>query len=154
MGYDRYSGKHTRELDILLIENDPAMAYLTKEAFREAGLLDRITVTPNGDEAISYLRRDSKYQGEPYPDLIFLDLHLPRKSGFEVLTEIKVNPKISSTPVVVVSGSSDPREIRKAYELHANCYIRKPDNLDEFLNFVQVCFSFWGPVALLPEKSD
>lgn len=154
MGYDQYSGEHNRALDILLIENDPAMALLTREAFREAGLMDRISVVKNGDEALAYLKRDSGYQGEPYPDLIFLDLHLPKKSGFEVLTEIKVNPKTSATPVVIVSGSTNPAEVRKAYQLHANCYIRKPDNLDEFLNFVQVCFAFWGPIALLPEKSE
>lgn len=153
MGYDQYSGQHNRELDILLIENDPAMALLTREAFREAGMIDRISVVQNGDDALEFLKRDSRYQGEPYPDLIFLDLHLPKKSGFEVLREIKVNPKTSATPVVIVSGSSNPVEIRKAYELHANCYIRKPDNLDEFLNFVQVCFAFWGPLAILPEKS-
>lgn len=154
MGYDRNSGTHTRELDILLIENDPSMALLTKEAFREAGLYDRIIAVSNGNEAMAYLRREPKYSTEPYPDLIFLDLHLPKKSGFEVLTEIKHNPSFSATPVVVVSGSSDPKEIRKAYELHASCYIRKPDNLDEFLRFIQVCFAFWGPIALLPEKPD
>ncbi len=98
------------------------------------------------------MRREANFQNEPYPDLIFLDLHLPRKSGFEVLVEIKHNGRFCGTPVVVVSGSSDPREIRKAYELHANCYIRKPDNLDEFLHFVRVCFDFWGPIAVLPEK--
>ncbi len=154
MGYDRISGNHNRELDILLIENDPAMALLTKEAFREAGLFERIIVVQNGDDALSYLRRESKYIGQPYPDLIFLDLHLPRKSGFEVLEEIKDNPHLCAIPVVVISGSSDPREIRKAYELHASCYIRKPDSLDEFLHFLQVCFAFWGPIALLPERPD
>jgi CheY-like chemotaxis protein len=154
MGYEQYSGEHNRRLDILLIENDPAMALLTKEAFREAGLMDRLVVVQNGDEALGYLRREGSYEKEPYPDLIFLDLHLPRKSGFEVLGEIKINPRTCATPVVVVSGSSDPREIRKAYELHASCYIRKPDSLDEFLNFIQVCFAFWGPVAVLPQKPD
>lgn len=154
MGYDQYSGQHTRELDILLVENDPAMALLTKVAFREAGMMDRISVVQNGDDALEFLRHGSKYEGEPYPDLIFLDLHLPKKSGLEVLTEIKLNPRTCATPVVIVSGSSNPSEIRKAYELHASCYIRKPDNLDEFLNFVKVCFAFWGPIAILPEKSD
>src|SRR5579875_44273 len=115
MGYDRFSGDHNRELDILLIENDPAMALLTKEAFKEAGLFERITVVHNGDDALAYLRREAKYSGHPYPDLIFLDLHLPRKSGFEVLEEIKENAHLCATPVVVISGSSDPREVRKAY---------------------------------------
>jgi chemotaxis family two-component system response regulator Rcp1 len=154
MGYDQHSGTHNRELDILLIENDPSMAFLTKEAFREAGLSDRIVAVPNGNDAMAYLRREGKYIAHPYPDLIFLDLHLPKKSGFEVLAEIKDNPNFCVTPIVVVSGSSDPAEIRKAYELHASCYIRKPDNLDDFLRFVQVCFAFWGPIALLPQKPD
>lgn len=154
MGYDQLSGNHNRELDILMIENDPAMALLTKEAFREAGLLDRIIVVQNGDDAMAYLHGEAPYRGQPYPDIIFLDLHLPKKSGFEVLQEIKLNPHVRATPVVVVSGSADPAEIRKAYELHASCYIRKPDNLDQFLNFVQVCFAFWGPIAVLPEKPN
>jgi two-component system, chemotaxis family, response regulator Rcp1 len=154
MGFDHVSGTHTQELDILLIENDPSMALLTKEAFREAGLSDRLIAVPDGNDAMAYLKREAKYKDHPYPDLIFLDLHLPKKSGFEVLTEIKHNPHFSATPVVVISGSSDPSEIRKAYELHASCYIRKPDNLDDFLKFVQICFAFWGPIAILPQKPD
>ncbi len=140
------------ELDILLIENDPAMARLTKEACREAGLFEQIFSVPDGDDALAYLRREPKYADEPFPDLIFLDLHLPKKSGLEVLSEIKANPKLCLTPVVVVSGSADPDEVRKAYELHASCYVRKPDNLDDFLRFVQVCFTYWGSFVTLPPK--
>jgi CheY-like chemotaxis protein len=142
------------QLDILLIENDPAMAALTKEAFCEAGMHEQIICVPNGDEALAFLRREEKYHQHPFPDMIFLDLHLPKKSGFDVLLELKANPKLSAIPVVVISGSADPREIRKAYELHASCYVRKPDNLDEFLRFVQVSFAFWGTVAVLPEKPN
>ena len=142
------------ELDILLIENDPAAARLTKEAMREAGLMESVVAFPDGDEALSYLRREGKHQGHPYPDLIFLDLHLPRKSGLEVLREIKSNPRLRVTPVVVVSGSDDPHEVREAYELHASCYIRKPDNLPQFLAFIQICFQFWGTVVTLPEKPE
>jgi two-component system, chemotaxis family, response regulator Rcp1 len=144
----------SNELDILLIENDPAMANLTKIAFREAGLFERIFCVQNGDEALAYLREEPKYAGRPFPDLIFLDLHLPKKSGLETLTEIKANRKLCAIPVVVVSGSSDPDEIRQAYELHASCYVRKPDDLDDFLRFIAVCFTFWGSVVSLPPKPD
>jgi two-component system, chemotaxis family, response regulator Rcp1 len=147
-------GSRNNELDILLIENDPAMAALTKEAFCEAGMKDQLICVPNGDEALAFLRREQRYAQHPYPDLIFLDLHLPRKSGLEVLSEIKNNPKLSAIPIVVISGSADPREIKKAYELHASCFVRKPNDLDEFLRFVQVCFLFWGTVAVLPQKPD
>ncbi len=140
------------KLDILIVENDPATARLTKEAFCEAGLRDGVRSVPDGDEALAYLRREDKYSKHPHPDMIFLDLHLPKKSGLEVLAEIKENPRLRITPVVVVSGSADPKEVREAYELHASCYIRKPDDLHQFLKFIQICFEFWGTVATLPEK--
>ena len=146
--------ERNNELDILLIENDPAMARLTKEASREVGIYEQIFSVPSGEEAMAYLRREGKYASEPYPDIIFLDLHLPKKSGFDVLSEIKANPKLCATPVVVISGSADPSEIRKAYELHASCYVRKPDNLEDFLRFIQVCFEFWGSVVTLPPKPE
>lgn len=142
-----------QQLDILLIENDPAMAYLTREALREAGLVRGLTSIPNGDDAISYLRADSKYRERNHPDIIFLDLHLPRRSGFDVLQEIKSNSKLALTPVVVISGSANPDEIRKAYELHASCYIRKPNDLEQFLHFMRICFQFWGSVVTLPAAS-
>ncbi len=141
------------KLDILLIENDPAAARLTKEAFREAGLMHGVRSVPDGDEALAYLRREDKYADHPYPDVIFLDLHLPKKSGLEVLAEIKGNPRLLVTPVVVVSGSADPHEIREAYELHASCYVRKPDDLHNFLKFIRICFEFWGEVVTLPPKT-
>ncbi len=117
-------------------------------------MLEQIVSLPNGDEALAYLRREQRHADQPYPDLIFLDLHLPRKSGLEVLTEIKANPKLNAIPIVVISGSADPREVKRAYELHASCYVRKPNDLDEFLRFIQVCFLFWGTIAVLPEKPD
>jgi CheY-like chemotaxis protein len=142
------------QLDVLIIENDPAAARLTKEAFHEVGLMKAVTSVPNGEEALAYLRREGEYHSKPQPDVVFLDLHLPKKSGLEVLAEIKSNPRLSVTPVVVVSGSEDPKEIREAYELHASCYIRKPDDLHQFLRFIQVCFDFWGSVVTLPPKPE
>jgi len=141
-------------LDVLIIENDPAAARLTKEAFREAGLMEGVRSLPDGDQALAYLRREQAYKDHPHPDVIFLDLHLPRKSGLEVLHEIKTNPKLRATPVVIVSGSADPNEIREAYELHASCYIRKPDDLHHFLHFIRICYEFWGSIVELPPKPE
>jgi len=139
-------------LDILIIENDPATARLTKEAFREAGMMDAVVAVPDGDIALAYLRREGHYANEPQPDLVFLDLHLPKKSGLEVLAEIKGNPALKLVPVVVVSGSANPAEIREAYELHASCYVRKPDDLDQFIAFARSCYEFWGKSVLFPGK--
>jgi two-component system, chemotaxis family, response regulator Rcp1 len=141
-----------RRLDVLLIENDPAAACLTKEAFKEAGMKEIVNSVPDGDEALAYLRREKKYALHPHPDIIFLDLHLPKKSGLEVLAELKENPDLALTPVVVVSGSENPAEVRKAYELHASCYIRKPDDLGEFLKFIRTCYEFWGMLVTLPSQ--
>jgi len=139
-------------LDILLIENDPAAAVLTREAFKEVGLHEGVTSVRDGDEAIAYLRNEQNYSEHFHPDVIFLDLHLPKVSGLEVLQEIKKNPAWSPTPVVIVSGSADPAEIRRAYELHASCYIRKPSDLEEFLRFIRICYEFWGSVVTLPNE--
>jgi two-component system, chemotaxis family, response regulator Rcp1 len=144
------SGRNLQNLNILLIENDLAAARLTKEAFREAGLGEGVRSVPDGEEALAYLRREEKYANHPHPDVIFLDLHLPKMSGLEVLAEIKRNPRLLVTPVVVVSGSADPHEIREAYELHASCYVRKPDDLHNFLKFIRICYEFWGEVVTLP----
>jgi two-component system, chemotaxis family, response regulator Rcp1 len=140
------------KLDVWIIENDPASATLTREAFRLAGLHEGVVSIPDGDKALALLRRQDEYSDFPHPDLICLDLHLPKKSGFEILAEIKSDPKLKVTPVLVISGSDNPREVQKAYELHASCYIRKPDDLDGFLRFVKICFDFWGDVVTLPAK--
>lgn len=146
------AGGGARKLDILVIENDPAAARLIKEAFKEAGLTEGVNSVPNGDEALAFLRREDKYSHHPYPDIIFLDLHLPRKSGLEVLKELKSQERLRLTPVVVVSGSGDPKEVREAYELHASCFVRKPDNLDDFLRFVSSCYEFWGSSVIFPQN--
>lgn len=145
---------HNDKLDILIVENDPAAARLTMECFKEAGLKDRVICLPDGDEALALLRREERYAGHPHPDLICLDLHLPRKSGLQVLAEIKNDPALKLVPVVVISGSENPDEIREAYELHASCYIRKPNDLDQFIRFIQVCFEFWGSVVSLPPPAE
>ncbi|HEY1948009.1 MAG TPA: response regulator [Bryobacteraceae bacterium] len=142
-------------LQILLIENDPAIAALTILAFEEAGLHDGVVSVHNGEDAMLYLRNAEQQQaGTVRPNMIFLDLHLPKISGLQVLEEIKRNAHWRATPVVVVSGSADPAQIREAYELHASCYVRKPDDLDQFLRFAQACFQFWGQLVTLPAPAD
>ena len=152
--FDDMSASSRQKLHILIVENDPAAVHLTKEAFREAGLTEAIMSVPDGEEALALLRRKGKYTEHPHPDLIFLDLHLPKKSGLEVLAEIKEHPKLKITPIVVVSGSANPKEVREAYQLHASCYIRKPDDLFEFLQFIKICYEFWGTVVTLPSKPE
>ena len=143
-----------RNLDVLIIENDPAAARLTKEAFKAAGLSDGVLSLPDGDHALAALRREDGFKDHPHPDLICLDLHLPKKSGLAVLEELKNDPQLRLTPVIVISGSDDPQEVRAAYELHASCYIRKPNDLDSLLQFIQVCYDFWGSVVTLPPKAE
>lgn len=144
----------TERLEILIVENDPATARLTLEAFHEAGIHDGVICVPDGDKALAYLRHEGVHKDAPHPDLIFLDLHLPKKSGLEVLSEIKGSKRLAVTPVVVVSGSEDPREVRLAYELHASCYIRKPNDLHQFLSFIAICYQFWGTVVSLPMTEE
>ena len=147
------SRSNTSTFEVLIVENDPAASRLTQEAFRETGVTEGVRCVRDGDEALALLRGEGQYAGEPHPDIIFLDLHLPKKSGLEVLKEIKATQRLQAMPVVVVSGSDDPREVREAYELHASCYIRKPNDLHQFLRFIAVCYEFWGTVATLPPKS-
>lgn len=113
-----------------------------------------IHTVKDGDEALAFLRREEQYANHPFPDIIFLDLHLPKKSGLEVLAELKSNAKLTSIPVVIVSGSDNPQQVRAAYELHASCYIRKPHELDEFFRFIRTSFEFWGSVVTFPAKPD
>lgn len=154
MPSDSRVSTHNEKLDVLIVENDPAMARATYEAFRMAGLDHQVQILPDGDEALAYLRRTAPHGSAPHPDLICLDLHLPRTSGLDVLEELKRDPKLRLTPVIVVSGSDNPDEVRRAYELHASCFIRKPDDLDRFLRFIQVCFEFWGTFVTLPANPE
>jgi CheY-like chemotaxis protein len=146
----RGSKKRNGKLDVLIVENDPAAARLTKEAFRIAGLEHEIVTLPDGDRALGLLRQEEEFADQPFPDLICLDLHLPKKSGLQVLAELKSDPQLKSIPVIVLSGTDDPDEVREAYELHASCFVRKPNDLDQFVWFIKVCFDFWGMVVTLP----
>jgi chemotaxis family two-component system response regulator Rcp1 len=133
----------SNNLEILIIEDDISTAFLTKEAFRLNDLHHNLICLPDGEEALDYLHRDE----EELPHLICLDLHLPKVPGLHVLAELKRDPKLRRIPVIVLSGTNNPKEVREAYELHASCFIHKPADLNDFLRFVKVCFEFWGTVV-------
>jgi chemotaxis family two-component system response regulator Rcp1 len=140
-------------LAIMIVESNPAEARLIAEAFRDAGLTGGIQQLHDGEEALSALRREPPFHNDALPDLILLDLNLPRKSGFEVLQEIRTSDEVDCIPIIILSGSSNPADIRKAYVLGANCYIRKPNDLDDFMSVIQTCYQFWSRAASLPPKS-
>jgi chemotaxis family two-component system response regulator Rcp1 len=140
----------SRTIEILLVEDNPGDARLTLEAFKEGKVLNHLTVMRDGVEALAYLRKEGAYAGARTPDLILLDLNLPRKSGREVLSEIKVDPRLMTIPVVVLTTSADEQDVARAYSEHANCYITKPVDLEQFLRVVHSIESFWLTLVRLP----
>lgn len=140
----------SRLIDILLVEDNPGDVRLTEEALREGKVKNRLFVVNDGVEAIAYLRREADYQTAVKPDLILLDLNLPRKDGRQVLEEIKADPGLRTIPVVVLTTSDAEEDILKSYNLHANCYITKPVDLEQFLRIVQSIEDFWLSVVKLP----
>jgi CheY-like chemotaxis protein len=137
-------------IEILLVEDSPDDADLTVDALREGRVRNRITVVDNGVDALAYLRREGKYQGAPRPDLILLDLNLPRKNGREVLAEVKQDPDLLRIPVVIMTSSDDEKDVLAAYNHHANCYITKPVDLDQFIGVVKSIEHFWFSIVKLP----
>jgi len=141
---------NSRPIEILLVEDNPGDARLTLEAFKEGRVLNNFTVIKDGVEALAYLRRDGPYASSVEPDLILLDLNLPKKDGREVLAEIKNDKHLMKIPVVVLTTSAAEEDIARAYSRHANCYITKPVDLDQFLRVVQSIESFWLSLVNLP----
>jgi len=137
-------------VDILLVEDNPGDVRLTREALREAKFRNELYVAEDGVEAIAFLRREGQYADAVRPHLILLDLNLPRKDGREVLAEIKEDPDLKRIPVVVLTTSQAEADIIKAYNLHANCYINKPVDLDQFLTVVKSIEDFWLAIVKLP----
>jgi chemotaxis family two-component system response regulator Rcp1 len=137
--------------EILLVEDSPGDVRLTREAFKDAKMHINLHVASDGIEAMNFLKREGKYGNVPRPDLIMLDLNLPRKDGREVLEEIKENPALMSIPVVILTTSACDEDILRSYLLHANCYITKPVDLDGFLKVVASIDSFWLSIVKLPE---
>ena len=140
-----------RPIEILLVEDNPGDARLTMEALKDAKVRNHIATVGDGVEAMSFLRRKDTYADAPRPDLILLDLNLPRKDGREVLAEVKTDPDLKRIPVVVLTTSTAEEDILKTYDLHANCYITKPVGLGQFVNIVQSFERFWLTIVKLPE---
>jgi CheY-like chemotaxis protein len=138
-----------RQIDILVVESNPAETFLTSEAFKAAGLTSGFTSVSSGEDALSYVHKQGAYADAKTPDVIFLDLSLPGVTGLEVLKAIKTTPHLMHIPVVVASGTEDPEHIRAVYALNGNCFMRKPNDLTQFLKFVKTCFEFWGNIVTL-----
>jgi CheY-like chemotaxis protein len=143
-----------RPIEILLVEDNPGDVRLTMEGLREAKVCNRIHSVYDGMEALAFLNREGSYINVPFPDLILLDLNLPKKDGREVLASIKANEKIKHIPVVVLTTSKSEEDIVKSYELQANCYVTKPVDLDQFLEVVKTISDFWLAVVKLPTGGD
>lgn len=143
-------GERTRAVEILLVEDNPDDIDLTIEAFRESSSASRLNVVENGVEALAYLRREGDYAAVPRPDLILLDLNLPKKTGHEVLAEIKTDPNLRRIPVVVLTTSAADADVTRSYDLAANCYITKPLELEAFFGVVRLVDRFWRDAATLP----
>jgi len=141
---------HGRPIEILLVEDNPADVRLMREALKDSKVRNDLHVVEDGVEAMSYLRREEKYSKCPFPDLILLDLNLPKKSGLEVLAEIKKDEELKKTPVVILTTSKSDEDIVKSYNLHANCYISKPVDLEQFIRMIRTTEDFWLTIVKLP----
>jgi CheY-like chemotaxis protein len=141
---------HGEPIEILLVEDNPDDADLTVGALREGRVRNRVTVVDDGVEAMAYLRREGRHTAAPRPDLILLDLNLPRKNGREVLAEVKQDPSLRRIPVVVMTSSDDEKDVLAAYNLYVNCYVTKPVDLDQFIKVIRTIEHFWLSVVKLP----
>lgn len=141
-----------KPIEILLVEDNPGDVRLTREAFKEGKVLNNLSVVEDGAEAMAFLRQQGKYADVPRPDLILLDLNLPKKDGREVLPEIKEDTNLKRIPVVVLTTSKAEQDILKTYNLHANCYVTKPVDLEQFISVVRFVQHFWLSVVKLPPE--
>jgi CheY-like chemotaxis protein len=142
--------RHGRAVEVLLVEDNPGDVRLTQEAFKDGRVYVNLTVAMDGVEAMEILRREGQHASKPRPDLILLDLNLPRKNGREVLEEIKADEELKRIPVIVMTTSKAEQDIYRAYNLNANCYVTKPVDLDDFLNVVRSIEDFWLTIVTLP----
>lgn len=139
-----------RAVEILLVEDNPGDVRLTLEALRENRLHNNLHVVEDGEEAMAFLRRESGYADVPRPDLILLDLNLPKKDGREVLAEIKEDPNLKRIPVVILTTSLAEEDVFSMYDLYANCYVTKPVDLEQFIKVVRTIEEFWVTIVKLP----
>jgi len=148
------NGTNFGPIEILLVEDNPGDVRLTVEALKEGKVANRINIAVDGMDAMAFLRREGRYAEAPTPDLILLDLNLPRKNGREVLAEIKMDHGLARIPVVVLTSSQAEKDIIMTYDLHANCYITKPVDFDQFIDVIKSIENFWFTVVKLPPKDE
>ncbi len=144
--------RRVRPINILLVEDSPADVRLTREALKEAKVLNTLHVVQDGIAALAFLRKEGQFASSPRPDLILLDLNLPKKDGREVLAEIKRDENLSTVPVVVLTTSKAEEDVVRTYKLHANAYVTKPVDLNQFLQVVRTIEDFWLAVVTLPPE--
>jgi len=146
--------KNVKLIDILLVEDNAGDARLAKEALKDSKMKNELFIVDDGEKALSFLKKQGKYKDVPRPDLILLDLNLPKKDGREVLAEIKEDKYLKRIPVVILTISKAEEDIIKSYNLHANCYITKPIDLDQFMKVVKSIDDFWLSIVKLPPNGD
>ncbi|WP_200957457.1 response regulator [Paenibacillus sp. Root444D2] len=144
--------KLSQNVEILLVEDNPGDIRLIVEVLKEGKINNNLSVVEDGEEALAYLRREGSYQEAIMPDIILLDLNLPKINGTEVLAEIKKDPQLKYIPVIILTTSEAEQDILRAYDLHANCYITKPVNLEQFLTVVRSIENFWLTLVKLPRR--
>jgi CheY-like chemotaxis protein len=144
------SNVSAKPVELLLIEDNPGDVRLTREALKNSDINVHLSVARDGVEAMDFLRRSGPFADAPKPDLVLLDLNLPRKNGREVLSEIKSDPELKRIPVLIMTTSRAEQDVNRAYHLNANCYITKPMDLDEFLRIVKAIEDFWLKTVTLP----
>jgi two-component system, chemotaxis family, response regulator Rcp1 len=141
-----------RPIEILLVEDNPGDARLTMEALKEGKVSNRLSHVADGAAALAFLKRAAPYASAPRPDVILLDLNLPKKDGREVLAEVKADPNLRRIPIVVLTTSQAEQDILRAYNLNANCYVTKPVDLDQFLKVIRSIEEFWLTIVKLPTE--
>lgn len=139
--------------EILLVEDNVADQRLVKEAFKDSKIANNLHIVDDGVKAMQFLRKEGKYAQVPTPDLVLLDLNLPKKDGREVLAEIKSDERLKRCPVVIMTISSDEKDILATYNLHANCYVQKPIGFEQFIEIVRSIEDFWFSIVRLPPKN-
>jgi len=146
------SDSYVQMIEILLVEDNPGDARLAKEALKESKMRNNLHHVVDGVEAMAFLKKEGKYKDMPTPDLLLLDLNLPKKDGREVLAEIKADKELRRIPVVILTTSKAEADILKTYDLHANCYINKPLDLNQFMIVIKSIEDFWLSIVKLPPK--
>lgn len=141
-----------RAAEFLLVEDNPGDVRLTCEALTESKVKNNLSIVGDGLEAMAFLHREGKYADAPRPDVILLDLNLPKKNGLEVLEEIKADSSLKRIPVVIITSSEAEQDILKTYDLHVNCYVNKPVDLEQFIKVVQSIETFWLTIVKLPSE--